>query len=60
MVLTPTFRTADVYAYDTSIKPIDNIPIGRVSGATAYDEFVSGFTFVLVFNESLSGIVSRE
>ena len=51
VVLAPTFRTADVYAYDTSIKPIENVPI--VSGATAYDDPVSGDTCILVFNESL-------
>ena len=51
VVLHPTFRTADVYAYDTSIKPIENVPI--VSGATAYDDPASGKTFILVFNESL-------
>jgi hypothetical protein len=42
VVLNPTFRTANVYAYDTSIKPIENIPI--VSGATAYDNSTSGKT----------------
>jgi hypothetical protein len=51
VVLHATFRTADVYAYDTSIKPIENVPI--VSGATAYDDPVSGDTFILVFHESL-------
>ena len=51
VVLTSTFRTADVYAYDTSIKPIENVPI--VSGATAFDDPVTGDTFILVFNESL-------
>ena len=51
VVLTPTFRTADVYAYDTSIKPIENVPI--VSGATAYDDPGSGRTYILVFHESL-------
>ena len=51
VVLQPTFRTADVYAYDTSIKPIENIPI--VTGATAYDDTTSGCTYILVFNEAL-------
>jgi hypothetical protein len=51
VVLNSTFRTADVYAYDTSIKPIENVPI--VSGATAYDDPVSGMTYILVFNEAL-------
>jgi hypothetical protein len=51
IVLTPTFRTADVYAYDASIKPIENVPI--VTGATAYDDPVTGHTYILVFHESL-------
>ena len=50
-MLTSTFRTADVYAYDTSIRPTENVPI--VSGATAYDDPDSRKTFILVFNESL-------
>jgi hypothetical protein len=51
VVLHSTYRTADVYAYDTSIKPIQNVPI--VSGATAYDDVSTGITYILVFNESL-------
>jgi hypothetical protein len=51
VVLHSTFRTADVYAYDTSIKPIENVPI--VSGATAYDDATTGTTFILVFHEAL-------
>jgi hypothetical protein len=51
VVLHATFRTADVYAYDTSIKPIENVPI--VSAATAYDDPMTGDTFILVFNEAL-------
>jgi hypothetical protein len=51
IVLNATFRTADVYAYDASIKPIENVP--TVSGATAYDDPITGHTFILVFNESL-------
>ena len=51
VVLNPTFRTADVYAYDTNIKPIENVPI--VSGATVYDDPTTGITFILVFHESL-------
>lgn len=51
VVLAPTFRTADVYAYDTSIKPVENVPI--VSGATAYDDPVTGNTYILVFHEAL-------
>jgi hypothetical protein len=51
VVLNSTYRTADVYAYDTSIKPIENVPI--VSGATAYDDATTGTTYILVFNEAL-------
>jgi hypothetical protein len=51
IVLQPTFRTADVYAYDTSIAPIENVPI--VTGATAYDDAVTNKTYILVFNEAL-------
>ena len=51
VVLEPTFRTADVYAYDTSIKPVENVPI--VSGATAYDDPITGKTYILVFHEAL-------
>ena len=51
VVLSYTTRSADVYAYDTSIKPKENIPI--VSGATAYDGSVTGDTFILIVNEDL-------
>ena len=44
-------RTADVYAYDKSIKPIENVPI--VSGATAWDDPHTGETYILVINEAL-------
>ena len=50
-VLKLTPRCADVYPYDKSYNPLYNIPI--VTGATAYDDDVSGQTFILVFNESL-------
>ncbi len=50
-VLQATFRTANVYAYDTLIQPIENLPI--VSGATAYDDPITEATYSLVFNEAL-------
>jgi hypothetical protein len=50
-VLNASYCIADVYAYDTSIKPVENIPI--VSGGTVYDDPFSGDTFILVFNECL-------
>ena len=51
VILHHSYRTADVYAYDSSIKPVKNVPI--VTGATAYDDAQSGDTFILVFHESL-------
>ena len=51
MVLEMTNRTAEVYPYDSSYDPIENVPI--VSGATAYDDKASGSTYILVFHESL-------
>ncbi|KAI2500086.1 Reverse transcriptase (RNA-dependent DNA polymerase) [Fragilaria crotonensis] len=51
VVLHSTFRTADVYSYDFSMVPIENVPI--VSAATAYDDPTTGDTFILVFNEAL-------
>ena len=46
-----TKRTADIYAYDKSYSPATNIPI--VTGDTAYDDGVTGRTYILLFNESL-------
>ena len=51
VVLNAICRMADVYAYDTSIQPMENVPI--VSGGAAYNNPVSGDTYVLVFNKSL-------
>ena len=50
-VLAYTRRVADVYAYDASIEPIENIPI--VTGATAWDDPATGETLMLVFYELL-------
>ena len=46
-----TQRTADVYTYDKSYAPATNVPI--VTGATAYDDPVSGMTYILLFNDAL-------
>ena len=51
VVLEYTQRIADVYSYDKSIKPIENVPI--VSGATAWDDHTTGTTYILVVNEGL-------
>ena len=47
IVLEMTNRTAEVYPYDSSYDPIENVPI--VSGATAYDDKTNGSTYILVF-----------
>lgn len=36
IVLNSSFWTADGYAYETSIQPLENVPI--VTGATAYND----------------------
>ena len=51
IVLSYTTRTADVYPYDSSYKPIANVPI--VSAGTAWDCPSSGLTYILVVNEGL-------
>ena len=45
-----TRRITDVYAYDKSYAPATNVPF--VMGATAYDDPLSGRTFILLFNEA--------
>ena len=51
VVLHHTFRRADMYAYDSSIKPIENIPI--ITRATDYDNPVTRDAFILVVHISL-------
>ena len=46
-----TSRTADVYPYDSSYKPIQNIPI--VTGATAWTDRSNNVTYILIINEAL-------
>ena len=50
-IISYTSRTADVYPYDSSYKPIQNIPI--VSGATAWTDITNGVTYILIINEAL-------
>ena len=50
-VIKYTERTADVYPYNTSYQPLQNVPI--VTGATAWDDPVDGKTWILVINEGL-------
>ena len=50
-ILEHTTKQADVCACDESIKPLANVPV--VSGATAWDDPVTGQTHVLVANEAL-------
>ena len=51
VILKNTSRTPDVYAYVTSIKPLEGVPI--VSKATAYDDLGTNTTYILVINEDL-------
>lgn len=48
VILHFTTRTADVFPYDKSYQPMENVPI--VSGATAYDNERTGQTYILVIN----------
>ena len=51
VILEYTRRTADVYAYDKSIKPIEGVPI--VSGATTWHDPRSGEAYIVIINEAL-------
>ena len=46
-----TNRTADVYPYDNSHEPLQNVP--TVSGATTLDVPRDETTYILKFNEPL-------
>ena len=48
--LSYTNRSADVYPYNDSYEPLENVPI--ITGATAYDH-PNGDTYILIFNEAL-------
>lgn len=50
-VLAPTMGMANVYAYDKLIRPVKGIPI--LSGGTAYDDPITGKTYILVINQGL-------
>ena len=49
-IISYTSRTADVYPYDSSYSPIQNVPI--VTGATAWSDS-TGATFILIIHEAL-------
>ena len=51
MVLKMTSRTADVYPYNPSSKPLYNVPI--VSGATMVTDSITVNSFIMVINEAL-------
>ena len=51
IVLAMMQRTANVYPYDPSYKPLHNVPI--VMGATMVTDTVSGKSFIMVINEAL-------
>ena len=44
-------KKTDVYPYDTNMAPMTDVPI--VTGATAYDDPITGQTFILIINEAL-------
>ena len=48
IVLEYTTRTADVYAYDKEIYPLNNVSI--VSVSTAWDDLVKGQTYIIIIN----------
>jgi hypothetical protein len=50
VVVNRTERSADVYPYDESYEPLQNVPI--VTGATAWDD-ADGTTYILIVNEAL-------
>ena len=50
-VLKMTSRTADVYPYKPSCKPLYNVPI--VSGATTVMESITGNSFIMVTNKAI-------
>ena len=51
VVLEYTTRTADVYAHEKYIAPLNYVLI--VSGATSWDNPASGQTYIIVINEAL-------
>lgn len=51
VVMNYTRCTADVFTYDPTYVPIQNVPI--VSSATAYDDPDTGVTWLLIINEAL-------
>ena len=50
-VLRMSSRTADVYPYDPSYKPLYNVPI--VSGVTMVTDSITGNSLITVINEAL-------
>lgn len=51
IVLRYTNRVADVYPYDKSYDPIQDVPI--ITGATAWTDHSNGETYILIFHEAL-------
>ena len=51
VILEFTQRAANIYAYIKDIAPIVGVPI--VSGGTAWDDPVTGQTYILVINKGL-------
>ena len=51
VILEYTTKQVDAYAYDKSVKPLENVPI--VTGATAWTDPATENTHILVINEGL-------
>jgi hypothetical protein len=51
IVLKYTNCTADVYAYDSSYRPLEGVP--TVSGTTLYQDNNTGMLYILIINEAL-------
>ena len=51
IIMNMTERTADVYPYDPSYKPLHNVPI--VTGATTVMNTANGRSFIMIINEAL-------
>ena len=49
IILKYTNRTSDVYAYDKSYEPFENVP--KVNGTSVYDDIITGVTYIILFNE---------
>ncbi len=50
-ILVLTDKSCDVFPYSNQYEPIPNVPVAKV--ATAYDDPITGETFILIFGQAL-------